>query len=149
MTTSRSDAAALIACLGGLAMALMVVGVVSGTVLRHVVQIVPAILAAVVIWRRQAAGAYAAMAIFIFWILIVVLIWLFLAGLSRIANGQYTLAEVICTVVMGLCCGYGAVRAIPIGRPATIASRALAFGAFAVLQVAAMWISFSPSIANR
>ena len=149
MTNFRSGAVALIACLGGLALALIVVGLVSGTVLRHVVQIVPVLLALALVSRRPAIGAYAALPIFVFWLLIVMLIWLFLAGLSTIANGRYTAAEVISTVVMALCCGYGVRRAIPAGRPATLASRLMTFILFAVSQLAAMWISFSPSIANR
>ena len=135
--------------LGGLAVALMVVGVVSGTVLRHVVQIVPILVASIVVRRRPAIGAYAALPIFIFWTLIVTLIWLFLAGLSSIANGHYTTTEIASTLVMAVCCGYGIVRAIPGGRTAPIAARLVTFIAFAGLQLAAMWISFSRSIANR
>ena len=149
MTNVRSGVVALIACLGGLALALIVVGLVSGTVLRHVVQIVPVLLALALVSRRPAIGAYAALPLFVFWLLIVSLIWLFLAGLSTIANGHYTPAEIISTVVMALCCGYGVRRAIPTGRPATVASRLMTFFLFAVLQLAAMWISLSPSIANR
>ena len=149
MTTTSSRASVLITCLGGLAIALMVVGVVSGTVLRHVVQIVPVLLAAAFVSWRPAIGAYAALPIFIFWILIVILIWLFLAGLSRIANGHYTATEILSTVVMAVCCGYGVFRAIPSGRPASIAARVVTFIAFAALQFAAMLISFSRSIANR
>ena len=44
-------------CLIGLAVALLVVGVVSGTFLRHVVQILPAILAVVIVDRRPRLGA--------------------------------------------------------------------------------------------
>jgi len=147
--TTRLRPSALTVSLGGLAVALMVVGVVSGTVLRHVVQIVPILLALIVVRRWPAIGAYAALPIFIFWILIVSLIWLFLMGLSRIANGHYTIAEVVSTVVMATCCVSGSVWAVPAGRTATIASRVAAFGGFAALQVAAMWISLTPSFASR
>lgn len=148
MTTDPRPPAMTVA-LGGLAVALMVVGIVSGTVLRHVVQIVPILLASIVVRRRPAIGAYAALPIFIFWTLIVTLIWLFLAGLSSVANGHYTTAEIISTLVMAVCCVYGVVRAIPAGRPAPLAARLATFIAFAVLQFVAMWISFSRSIANR
>ena len=147
MTNSRP--AALAVPLGGLVVALLVVGVVSGTVLRHVVQVVPALLASAVVVRRPAIAAYAALPIFIFWILIVALIWLYLAGLSSIASGSYTAAEIVSTVVMAVCCGYGVVRAIPPGRPAPSTARLVTFIVFALLQVAAMWISLSRSIANR
>lgn len=139
----------LLGCLAGLAIALIVVGVVSGTILRHIVQIVPVVAAAIVVMKRPAAGAYAALPIFFFWTLIVVLIWLFLLGLSRIANGHYTTAEIISTIVMAASCVFGAVRAVPIGRPFPIGWRIAMFIGFAVLQFAAMWISLTPSIANR
>ena len=81
-------------CFIGLAVALLLVGVVSGTVLRHLVQIVPILIGLALLARRPDWGAYAAIPIFTFWALIVVLIWLFLLGLSRIANGHYTPIEV-------------------------------------------------------
>jgi hypothetical protein len=56
-----------------------------------------------------------ALPIFVFWTLIVVLIWLFLLGVSRIANGHYTIAEIISTFVMAASCVFGAVRAVQIG----------------------------------
>ena len=56
-------------CLIALAPALLLVGVVSGTVLRHIVQIVPIVMALGVLARRAAWGAYAALPIFAFWIL--------------------------------------------------------------------------------
>jgi len=139
----------VMASLAGLAIALLVVGVVSGTVLRHVVQIVPIAAALALVSRRPAIGAFAALPIFIFWIFIVSLIWLFLMGLSRIANGHYTIAEILSTFVMAICCVSGVVRAIAMGRPTPVAARVLTFAGYAALQVVAMWISFTPSIANR
>ena len=144
-----SHAKVVCACLAGLAIALIVVGMVSDTVLRHLVQIVPAVAALAFVRWRPAIGAYAALPIFIFWLLIVGLIWLFLVGLSRIANGHYTIAEIVSTFVMAACCARGAIRAVPMGRPAPVAARFVAFAGFAAFQIAAMWISFTPSIANR
>jgi hypothetical protein len=136
-------------CLIGVAGALLVVGVVSGTLLRHVVQILPMIIALIVVQRRPGFGAYAALPIFILWVLIPVLIWLFLLGLSKIANGHYTIIEIVMTVVMAACSIVGVVKSIPLGRSASIGGRAAAFVLFAALQVGAMFISFLPSIANR
>jgi hypothetical protein len=63
------------ACLIGLALALLLVGMVSGTFLRHVVQVLPSVLALVILRRRAAWGAYAALPIFMIWTGIVILIW--------------------------------------------------------------------------
>ena len=137
------------ACLSGLALALLAVGVVSGTFIRHVVQILPIVMAAFVLQRRSAVGAYAALPLFVFWIAIVMLIWLFLLGLSRIANGQFTSIEILLTVVMAACCAAGIFKSVPLGRSLSAGRRAATFVLFAALQVAAMWVSFLRPIANR
>ena len=136
-------------CLIGLAIGLLVVGVVSGTFLRHVIQILPIILAAIVVDRRAHVGAYAALPIFLFWALIMFLIWLFLLGVSRIANGHYTVVEIICTVFMAAFSIIGFVKSVAVGRALRPLGRVLAFVTFAALQVAAMWLSFLPPVVNR
>ena len=132
-----------------MALALLLVGLVSGTVLRHVVQIVPIVVALGVLARRPDWGAYAALPIFGFWTLVVVLIWLFLLGVSRIANGHYTPIEVASTVVMIACSIAGLVKCLQLGRRLRAVGRLSAFLLFAVLQFSAMWVSFLRPIANR
>ncbi len=136
-------------CLIGLALALLAVGLVSGTFLRHVVQILPIVLVLAILKGRPVWGAYAALPIFIFWIGIVILIWLFLLGLSRIANGHYTPVEIALTVVMAACSVAGVVKTVSLGRSLSPVGRLTAFVLFAALQVAAMWVSFLRPIANR
>jgi hypothetical protein len=137
------------ACLIGLLLALLLVGAVSGTILRHIVQILPIVAALVVLQRRPAWGAYAAFPILVFWIFIVALIWLFLLGLSRIANGHYTLIEIVSTFLMAGFCVIGVTRTIPLGRDLSTLARAGMFVVFAAMQFAAMWVSFLKPIANR
>ena len=137
------------ACLIGLALALLLVGVVSGTFLRHVVQILPIVLVLIILQARPAWGAYAAIPVFVFWIGIVILIWLFLLDLSRIANGHYTPVELISTFVMAACSVAGVFKSVSLGRPLSVVGRIVVFVLFAALQVAAMWLSFLRPIANR
>lgn len=139
----------VVGCLIGLALALLLVGLVSGTVLRHIVQIVPIMIVLAVVRRRPDWGAYAAIPIFLFWTFIVVLIWLFLLGLSRIANGHYTPIEVISTFLMMACSIVGVVKCVQLGRALPAVGRAVAFLLFAGMQLAAMWVSFLRPIANR
>src|SRR6185436_9738601 len=113
----------VVVCLTGLALALMLVGVVSGTVLRPIVQIVPIVVVLAVLRRRPEWGAYAAIPIFVFWTFIVILIWLFLLGQSRIANGHYTPIEVISTFLMAACSIAGGLKSIQLGRPLRVAGR--------------------------
>jgi len=133
----------------GLALALLLVGVVSGTVLRHIVQSVPIMVGLALLSSRPQWGAYAAIPIFLCWTLVVVLIWLFLLGLSKIANGHYTPIEIASTFVMIGCSIVGIVKSVRLGRSLAGWARILAFLVFAGLQFVAMWVSFLPSIANR
>jgi hypothetical protein len=136
-------------CLIGLAIALLVVGGVSGTVLRHVVQILPVVAAILILRTRPDWGAYASIPIFVFWIGIVALIWLFLLGISHIANGRFTPIEIVLTFFMMVFSLVGAVSSIRLGRSLPPIGRLLAISLFALFQVAAMWLSFLKPIANR
>lgn len=141
-----SNDRAVLLGLVGLTAALLLVGVASGTVVRHVVQVLPAVAAGALLVRRPPLGATAAIPIFAFWTFIPVMIWLFLLGLSRIATGNYTLAEILLTVVMVVCSMVGIVKSLPLSRLLALGPRALTLVVFAILQVAAMWLSFSRSI---
>ena len=58
----------------------------------------------------------------------------------------------IALIVVGLVSGTilrHIVQIVPIGRPSPVGWRIATFLGFAVLQFVAMWISFTPSIANR
>ena len=139
----------VVGCLIGLASALLLVGLVSGTVLRHIIQIVPIIIVLTVVRQRPDWAAYAAIPIFLFWTLVVVLIWLFLLGLSGIASGRYTPIEVMSTFLMIACSIVGVVRCVQLGRPLSALGRTSAFVLFASIQFVVMWISFLGPIANR
>ena len=144
-----SAARSILICLAGLALALLVVGVVSGTLLRHVVQILPIVAALLLTSRRPAIGACAAIPIFAFWTLIVVLIWLFLLGLSRIANGTYTVAEIIATFLMAGFSVFGLAKTIGASRGVAPGMRFTCILAFAIFQIAAMAVSMMRAVANR
>ena len=139
----------VLGCLAGLAIALLLVGMVSGTVLRHVVQILPILVALGVVSRRPESGAFAALPLFLFWLLIVLLIWLYLLGLSRIASGHYTRIEVASTFLMMVCSVLGVIGCLRLGRGLRVAGRVLVFLLFAAMQIGAMRLSFLDSIVNR
>ena len=113
----------------------------SQTLLRHVVQIVPALFALWLVLRKPAVGAYAATPIFAFWVMIMALIWLYLLGLSGIASGSYSAIEIILTVVIAACSLLGITRSLRIGRPL---SRSIAVTAipFLAMQIVFMVASF-------
>src|SRR3954466_5563526 len=85
-----------------IAAALIVVGIVSQTLLRHFVQIAPLVVALSLLPRRSAWFISAAAPLFAFWLLIMTAIWLFLLGVARIVTGTFTPAEVTLTVIIGV-----------------------------------------------
>jgi hypothetical protein len=146
---ANSTERVVLGSLVGLALALLVVGVVSGTLLRHVIQIVPIIAAILLFWRRADYLAYAALPLFTFWLFIVALIWLFLLGVSRIANGHYTATEIAMTVLIAGCSLAGGVKSVRVGKPLRPLVRVFTFALFAALQVASMVLSLREPFAHR
>jgi hypothetical protein len=129
--------------------ALFLVGLVSGTVLRHTVQVLPVLAATVAIVVQPAWSRFAAMPVFAFWLVIMLLIWLYLLGLANVITGQFTAAEVGLTVVIGLACVAGlAASARKTTRSAPWSGLA-AFLVFGALQVGGMWLSLQPGFASR
>lgn len=141
----RISAAALLTVL----VALLLVGLVSGTMIRHAVQVLPVLVASLVVVLRPAWSRFAAIPVFAFWLFIMLLIWLYLLGLASVVTGQFTPAEVGLTVVIGLACVVG------LGASARKSTRSnwwaavAAFLMFGALQVGAMWLSLRPVFAGR
>jgi|SRR5262245_49861808 len=136
-------------CLAAVVAALLAVGVASGTPLRHAIQVAPAaaVLAANV--RRAPWAGAAAAAVFAFWLLIMTLIWLWLLGLARVVTGKFTPIEIALTLVIGLASLAGLFAAARGPARARAPARAAAFAALALLQIAAMWLSLRPQVADR
>jgi len=136
-------------CLVGVAISLLLVGIVSATFVRHVLQILPIVGALALVLRWPAWGSYAALPVFGFWLVIVALIWLYLLGISAIASGRYTAIEIALTVVIAVLSMVGVARSRDLGGGLTLAARTSAFVVLGFFQVAAMWISLLPPFANR
>ena len=145
----RSRRNTVIACLGGVGAALLVVGVVSGTLVRHVVQIVPVVVALAVVRTRPTWGPHAAAPIFAWWLLMMALIWLYLAGVPMFFDGDFTLTEIVLTGLTALFCALGLLACVRMESTTSIASRLLAVAAFGTFQFAMMWVSFLRPFVNR
>jgi hypothetical protein len=125
------------------------VGIVSHTLLRHVIQIAPLLLALALSLRRSAWSVSAAALLFAFWFLIMGAIWLFLLGVARIVSGTFTPAEITLTVIIGAASLLGLGAAYRRGTTVPIVARLGTVTAFGVLQFAAMWLSAQPFVARR
>ncbi len=136
-------------CLAGVAGSLLVVGVESGTLVRHVIQIVPIVLALAAVTRRQPLGPFAALPIFAFWLLVMTLIWLYIAGVPMFFTGNFTSIEIALTVLMGLLCVSGIRACLGLRVPVSVTARILVGVAAGGLQLGAMFISFLDPFVNR
>ena len=97
-------------CLAGIAVALVLVGAVSDTIPRHLVQIVPLMAAAGLALGRNPLAAYAAVGLCAFWAVLMGLIWLYLLGLSGVVSGTYSAVEIALTVVIAVFSVLGILR---------------------------------------
>jgi hypothetical protein len=136
-------------CLAVVAGSLVVVGIVSNTMLRHLVQIVPLVVALALLVRRSDWGPSAAVPLFAFWFLVMGAIWLLLLGLARIVSGRFTPAEVTLTVIIGVASLLGLATASRRGASIPFAAHIATIVGFAILQFVAMWLSLQPMVASR
>ena len=137
------------ACVAVVAGALIVVGIVSDTFLRHLIQVVPLIVALGLLARQSAWSVSAAAPLFAFWFLVMCAIWLFLLDVARIFTGTFTVAEITLTLVIGVACLFGLGTASRRAPTVPFGARLGTIAAFAVLQFAAMWLSVQPFITRR
>ena|SRR5438128_491591 len=73
-----------------LSLSLLCVGVVSHTFIRHVLQVIPPVIALLLAARGSTVAASAAAPILTFWLGVMVNIWMFLLGIARIFTGTFT-----------------------------------------------------------
>jgi hypothetical protein len=125
----------------GLIAALLAVGVASGTVLRHVVQVAPAAVALGLVWRGSTIGRAATLPILTFWLGLMVTIWLFLLDVVRLINGRFTTTEIILTVAIGAACAIGLRGGVRPTAGASVAWRLVVALLFAVAQLGALVLS--------
>jgi hypothetical protein len=129
--------------------ALYVVGAVSSGSLRHEVQTLPLWFPIVMGFRERDLAKWMALPSFIIWLTLMTFIWLFLLGWARIITGHFSPVETAMTLVVGVACASGIGIAF---RWRTMVSWGKAMGMivlFAVLQLAALRISFIPYIASH
>jgi len=136
-------------CCGAMIAAFYVVGLVSGTELRHFVQTLPLWLGVIFGIRRVQMTVWLAMPMFLFWLVVMVLIWLFLLGWAHVVSGHFSPVGILMTLVIGAASVLGITFCIrDRGRTKTIAATAVALIG-AIAQLIAFQVSFLPGIAIR
>src|SRR5882672_11137737 len=108
----KSVAGALLATV----IALVVVGFVSGTPLRHLIQILPALIAFGFVALREPWAAFGALPIFCFWLMIMSVIWLYLLGIANVVSGTFSPVEIVLTIAIGASSVWGILAALRVPR---------------------------------
>ena len=139
--SARSGGRVRVACLTGIAGSLLIVGIVSGTFLRHVFQITPVAVVLAFAVRRQPWTVPAALGLFGCWAFFMGLIWLYLAGVQTFFTGNFTLVEIVLTILIGGFSIVGIIASWGAEPTKARARRILTSMAFVALQLAVMWLS--------
>ena len=139
--SARSGGHVRVVCLSGVAGCLLVVGIESGTFLRHVFQIAPIAMVLGYAIRRKPWTAPAALGLLGSWAFFMGLIWLYLAGVQTFFTGSYTLLEIALTILIGGFSVVGIVASWTADRTMGRKRRILTAVAFAALQLGVMWLS--------
>jgi hypothetical protein len=137
----------LIGCLAGVLVCLLLVGAISSTLVRHIVQVAPILLLLLLAIRSRRLVVCFALPIFTIWLLLMLLIWLYLLGIATFFSGSFSTAEIVLTLLIGAFALAGIVACLR-SRPVPMTQRIVGFVAFAIVQVAALWVSFT-AVANR
>jgi hypothetical protein len=129
--------------------ALLLVGVVSRGILRHIVQTSPLWIAVVLGARRSTLTRWAALPPLVFWLVLMIVLWMHLIGLVGWITGTFSPIEIALTVVVGAAAlvGIREASAVPASR-ATGPGALAAMVGVTVLQFLAFRWSFLPGIAH-
>jgi hypothetical protein len=135
-------------CLLGVILSLLVIGIISATPIRHIIQVSPLVLAFIPVMLRKSWSKYTALPLFIFWLVIMIFIWLYLLGIANIVNGNFSPVEIGMSILIGISCGWGIVASLRAQSSVRLSTRIVAFMGLFALQVCAMWVSLLPPFAG-
>ena len=139
------EAAALFA----VSVSLLLVGIVSGTLIRHGVQAAPALAAGVLASRGIPWTRCAAIPVFAFWLFIMALIWLHVTGLAHLVKVRFTATEIGLTIVIGTSSAGGLVASLRARHRPIRWSGLVVIVLSGAIQIGVMWLSLRPILAHR
>jgi|SRR6185312_894520 len=125
------------------------VGLATSLVLRHLVQTAPFWICVVLGFRHSRATYWAGLPLFLFWLILMVLIWTYLLGISRVVTGHFSPIEIVMTLVVGASSAIGMGSLIRAKLSFPPARAAVLFVIMAIFQLVCFRLSLLPSIAHR
>ena len=129
----------------------LVVGVESHGVLRHIVQTSPLWIAVVLGIRRSALATWAALPCLAIWLFLMIAILLYVLGWAQILfiRGTFTPVEIAMTVLVAIASLAGIIVSLRTRSGAGALRTIAIMSLVTILQVGAIALSFLPSIAHR
>jgi len=146
---TNAHARQLSLCCLTMIIALWIVGVASGEILRHLIQTLPIWIGVILGARNSQWTKSAALPFFIFWFGIMTLIWLFLLGWSRIVRGHYSPTEIAMTIVIGAAALLGIILCARMKMQIKFIHAVAVFVLTALAQYVAMYVSLLPQFRSR
>jgi hypothetical protein len=139
----------IVVALVGMSVGLLLVGVASGTPLRHAIQVSPIVLALFFVAWRPRWAAFVTLPVFAFWLLIMIGIWLFLLGLPSFVSGHFLRSEIVLSTFIGVSALMGLCSVLFRAHEGPGWARGgLAFLLFLGLVILGFWMSIQPGIAR-
>lgn len=134
----------------GIVLLLLAAGLLGDTLLRQAIQVVPVLMALRLTSRFPGyLGAYAAVSVSAFWMIVMVLVWLSVAGVSDLVPGPFAPIEIMLSALTGLCAWVGFTRGRRLGRPLERNRKVATLAVFALLQIVAVTLSvIGPGLAE-
>ena len=127
---------------------LLVIGAVSGTIVRHIVQLIPIFAALCLALAGRKGAASAALPLFSFWFLIMVLVLLTATGIANVAPGTYSPTEIAMASLIWIACGLGGCRVLWMRSESSLGIRVGLFLSFGMLQILLFRVSFIRQLAQ-
>ena len=125
-----------------LIVAVLCVGVVSRTIVRHIIQAIPAVIALSLVAAGSRLAAAAAAPICTFWLGVMINIWLFILGIARIFSGTFSTVEIMLTIVIAAASAAGILAIVRAAVRLAASVRVVTAVAFGIGQLVAMVASF-------
>jgi hypothetical protein len=138
-----------ICCLVIVAALVLGVGLATNLVLRHVVQTAPLWIGVILGFRHSRAASWAALPLFLVWLVVMALIWLYLLGLSSLVSGHFAPVEIVMTIIVGAASIVGVGGFIRFKPSLSLITAGGIFVLMLAIQFACLRISFLPAIAQR
>ena len=138
-----------ICCLVIIAALVLGVGLATHLVLRHIVQTAPLWISVILGFRHSRMAAWAALPLFLVWLILMALIWLYLLGISNLLSGHFAPVEITMTIIVGAAAIAGIAGFIRFKSSLAPARAVGIFVLMLAIQLACLRVSFLPAIAHR